>query len=74
MDGTILFQFAGYKVHTNIVVTPSTKEALGGGFGEFETGKGSLKIPYAADLPVDLIRRLLAHRVREWAVDGVRWM
>lgn len=74
VDDTILFQFAGYKAHTNIVVTPSTKEALDGWFGEFETGKGSLKIPHTADLPVDLIRRLLDHRVREWTVDRVRWM
>lgn len=74
VDDTILFQFAGYKAHTNIVVTPSTREALDGSFGGFETGKGSLKVPYGAVLPVELIRRLLEHRVKEWADSGVRWM
>ena len=74
VDDTILFQFAGYKSHVNVVVTPSTRAALDGRYGDFETGKGSLKIPYSADLPVELIRNLLDHRFREWTEHGVRWM
>lgn len=71
---TILFQFAGYKAHATVVVTPSAKDAFEGEFGEFETGKGSLKIPYAAPLPSELITAMLEHRVREYTERGVLWM
>lgn len=74
VDDTILFQFAGYRAHTNIVVTPSAKESLEGGFEGYETGKGSLKVPFDSPLPTDLIRRLLVRRTREFAEEGVRWM
>lgn len=74
VDGTILFQFAGYRSHTNLALTPSTREAFDGEFGDYETGKGTLKLPYDAPLPEELIRRLLEYRVREWAERGVRWM
>lgn len=74
VDDTILFQFAGYAKHVNVVVTPSTREAFEGRFGRYKTGKGSLKLPYAAPFPGELIRDLLDHRVREWADHGVRWM
>ena len=74
VDGTILFQFVGYTAHANVAVTPSTKEAFEGAFEGYATGKGTIKIPYAAPLPSDLVRRLLDHRVREWAEQGVRWM
>lgn len=74
VDGTILFQFVGYTAHANVAVTPSTKEAFDGGFGQYATGKGTLKIPYGAPLPSDLVRRLVEHRVREWTERGVRWM
>lgn len=74
VDGTILFQFVGYKAHANVAVTPSTRQAFEGEFGTYETGKGTLKLPYHAPLPTDLVRRLLEHRVREYAERGVRWM
>ena len=73
VSDTILFQFAGYRAHANLAVTPSTREAFADTEG-YETGKGTLKLPYDAPLPVDLIRRILDHRVREWAERGVRWM
>lgn len=74
VDDTILFQFVGYSAHANIAVTPSTREAFVGEFGTYETGKGTLKVPYDAPLPSDLIRRMLEYRVREFAERGVRWM
>lgn len=74
VDDTILFQFVGYTSHANVAVTPSTREAFEGEFGDYETGKGTLKIPYAAPLPTELVRRMLDYRVREFAERGVRWM
>lgn len=73
-DGMILAIFAAYKQHINIVVTPSAKEALADDLAGYATGKGSLKIPHASELPRELIRALIDERIREYREDGVKWM
>jgi uncharacterized protein YdhG (YjbR/CyaY superfamily) len=71
---TILFTFAGYTSHANFVVTPSTREAFAGELSGFRTGKGSVQLPYADPLPTELLARMIEYRVREFEVDGIRWM
>lgn len=73
-DGMILVIFAAYKQHINIVVTPSAKEALADKLTDFDTGKGSLKIPHSSKLPRMLIEELVDERLREYREDGVKWM
>ncbi|WP_166821968.1 iron chaperone [Brevibacterium limosum] len=72
--GSILFVFAGYKKHANFVFTPSTKEAFADHLQDFDTGKGSIKLPYDEEIPVELLTAMIAHRIREFVVDGVKWM
>jgi uncharacterized protein YdhG (YjbR/CyaY superfamily) len=72
--GTILFVFAGYKKHANFVFTPSTKDAFADRLSDFETGKGSIKLPYDRDIPTELLAEMIAHRIREYEVDRVTWM
>src|SRR5690625_5241724 len=59
-DGMILVMFAAYKHHTSVVVTPSAKEALADRLTDYETGKGSLKIPHDQKLPTELISDMAA--------------
>ena len=73
-DGMILVIFAAYNQHCNIVVTPSAKESLADKLTDFETGKGSLKIPHTANLPTEIISALMDERIREYREDGVKWM
>jgi len=73
-SGTILFTLNGYTEHANIVFTPSTREAFDADLAGFATGKGSVKLPYGRPVPRDLLRRMMAFRVREHENDGVRWM
>lgn len=40
----------------------------------WETGKGSVKLPYGGPVPDDLLRRMMWFRVREHEDDGVLWM
>lgn len=72
--GTILFMFAGYSKHANFAFTPSTKDAFIHRLGDFETGKGTIKMPYDRDIPTELLSEMIAHRIRECEVDGVKWM
>jgi uncharacterized protein YdhG (YjbR/CyaY superfamily) len=64
----------GYTKHANVVFTPSTRAAFTADLADFATGKGSVKLPYGRPVPGDLLRRMIAYRVREHEVEGVRWM
>ena len=72
--GTILFVFSGHKQHTNVVFTPSTLHAFVGELEGYETGKGSVKLPYSAPVPSELLGQFIHHRRRENEEDGVGWM
>lgn len=71
---TILFAFAGYAKHANFVFTPSTKAAFADQLQDFDTGKGSIKLPYGQETPTELLAEMIAFRLREFEVDGVKWM
>lgn len=73
-SGTILFAISGHAKHTNVVFTPSTREAFDADLTELSTGKGSVKLPYGQPVPDDLLRRMIAYRVGEHVEDGVLWM
>jgi uncharacterized protein YdhG (YjbR/CyaY superfamily) len=48
--------------------------ALDDEFTDFTTGKGSVQLPYDEPVPAELLGRMIDHRVKEFTVDGVRWM
>ncbi|MBC9713691.1 DUF1801 domain-containing protein [Streptomyces sp. TRM66268-LWL] len=73
-SGTILFAMSGHKEHANFVFTPSTREAFDAELVPYATGKGSIKLPYGQPVPAELLGRMIAYRVREHEVDGVKWM
>lgn len=72
-DGVILFVLSGHARHANLVFTPSTREAFADRLAAFDTGKGSVKLPYADPVPAELLSAMIAHRVHEHEVDGVGW-
>jgi len=73
-SGTILFMVSGHARHAGVAFTPSTREAFDADLAGFATGKGTVKLPYGHPLPGDLLRRMIAFRVREHEDDGVLWM
>ena len=73
-SGTILFIVDGFKHHANVVFTPSTRQAFDEELATFQTGKGSVKIPYTETVPRHLLQRMMAYRIREHEQDGVLWM
>jgi len=73
-SGTILFMIAGYSRHANVAFTPSTREAFQDELTGWATGKGTIQLPYDQAVPSDLLRRMIAFRVREHEEDGVLWM
>ena len=73
-SGTILLVYSAHKDHANFVVTPSTREAFDRELEGFATGKGRVALPYGKEIPEDLLRRMIAYRLREHAEEGVGWM
>jgi uncharacterized protein YdhG (YjbR/CyaY superfamily) len=73
-SGTILFMLSGHARHAGVAFTPSTREAFDADLADLDTGKGTVKLPYAADVPEDLLRRMIAFRVDEHERHGVLWM
>lgn len=73
-SGTILFMVSGHAKHANVTFTPSTREAFDTDLTDFDTGKGTVKLRYGQPVPVDLLRRMMAFRLREHENDGVLWM
>lgn len=71
---TILFVIAAYRHHANIVFTPSTREAFADRLGDYETGKGSVKLPYDRPVPGELLAEMIRYRVDECEEQGVTWM
>ncbi|PWH05543.1 hypothetical protein DEO23_13350 [Brachybacterium endophyticum] len=69
----ILFVLSTHARHANAVFTPSTREAFAERLTGFETGKGSVKLPYDAPVPTDLLREMMLYRLREYEDDGVTW-
>jgi len=74
LSGTILFMISGHAKHANVAFTPSTRAAFDDELTGFATGKGSVKLPYGQPLPADVLRRMIAYRVREHEDEGVLWM
>lgn len=73
-QGTILFVFSGHKAHANFVFTPSTREAFDRELAGFNTGKGSVQLPYSEPAPTQLLTRMVEYRIREFEIAGVKWM
>ena len=73
-DGVILFMFSGHSKHASLAFTPSTRAAFADELAAFQTGKGTVALPYGTAVPVDLVRRMLEYRVREYEIEGVKWM
>lgn len=73
-SGTILFMLAGYSKHIGVVFTPTTREAFDAELADYNPGKGSVKIAHTQPIPEDLLRRMIAHRIREHELHGVKWM
>ena len=63
--GKPLVYFAGYAKHVGLYATPSGHEAFAKELAHYKQGKGSVQFPHNQPLPEDLIRRIVAFRIKE---------
>ncbi len=69
----ILVTFAAFKNHIGFYPTPSAVSAFAEDLAKFVTAKGSVQFPLQKPLPLPLIRKITAFRVRESIEQDKKW-
>jgi uncharacterized protein YdhG (YjbR/CyaY superfamily) len=69
----ILVTFAAFKNHLGFYPTPSAVAAFAKQLSKYNTAKGSIQFPLDEPLPLSLIARITAFRVKESRQDDVKW-
>jgi uncharacterized protein YdhG (YjbR/CyaY superfamily) len=69
----ILVTFAAFKHHIGFYPTPSAVKAFANELSKFATAKGSIQFPLENPLPLPLIRKITAFRVRESIEEDKKW-
>ena len=65
--------FAAHKHHIGFYPTPSAVSAFASDLSRFVTARGSIQFPLEKPLPLPLIRKITAFRVRENIEDDRKW-
>ena len=69
----ILVTFAGFKNHIGFYPTPSVVTAFAKELSKFSTAKGSIQFPLEEPLPLSLVRKITAFRVKESVEQDKKW-
>jgi uncharacterized protein YdhG (YjbR/CyaY superfamily) len=69
----ILVMFAGFKHHIGFYPTPSAVKAFAKNLSRYKTAKGSIQFPLEKPLPLPLIRKITAFRIRESNEEDRKW-
>jgi uncharacterized protein YdhG (YjbR/CyaY superfamily) len=69
----ILVTFAAFKHHIGFYPTPSAVRAFANDLSKFTTAEGSIQFPLEKPLPLPLIRKITAFRVRESIEEDRKW-
>ena len=69
----ILVTFAAHKNHIGFYPTPSAVKAFSDDLRRFHTARGSIQFPLEKPLPLALIRKITAFRVREAVEKDGKW-
>lgn len=69
----ILVTFAAHKDHIGFYPTPAAVKAFEKELAKFNTASGSVQFPLEKPLPLPLIRKITAFRVRESVEQDRKW-
>ena len=69
----ILVTFAAHKNHIGFYPTPSAVKAFTDDLRGFQIGNGSIQFPLEKRLPLALVRKITAFRVREAVEKDRKW-
>jgi uncharacterized protein YdhG (YjbR/CyaY superfamily) len=67
LKGKNLIHFSAYKTHIGLYPGPKTIADFEDELAEYETSKGTIQFPLAKPLPMELIKKIVEHRVKSLA-------
>jgi len=70
-NGRVLFGFAAYKAHISFGPGPAAIAAFSKEIADYETGKGTMRIPYDQPVPEELVGRIAAFCVTRAREDSI---
>ena len=70
MNGKPLVYFAGFKKHIGFYATPTGHAEFANELSTYKQGKGSVQFPLNKPIPYELIKRIVAFRVKENAAKA----
>lgn len=71
--GRVLVTFAAFKHHIGFYPTPSALRAFANDLSKFVTSDASIQFRLEKPLPLPLIRKITAFRVRESIEEDAKW-
>ncbi len=69
----ILVMFAGFRHHVGFYPTPSAVKAFEKELKKYKIAKGSIQFPLDTPLPLALIKKITAFRIKEEKKEGGTW-
>ena len=69
----ILVTFAAFKNHIGFYPTSSAVTAFAKDLSKFSTARGTIQFPLAKPLPLSLVRKITAFRVKESVEQDKKW-
>ena len=69
----ILVTYAAFKHHIGFYPTPSAVKKFAKNLSGFKTAKGAIQFPLEKPLPLFLIRKITAFRIRECNEEDRKW-
>ena len=69
----ILVTFAVFENHTGFYPTPSAIKKFSGQLSKYKPATGSVRFPHTEKLPLQLINKMVAFRVKESAITDAKW-
>jgi uncharacterized protein YdhG (YjbR/CyaY superfamily) len=69
----ILVVYAAHSQHIGFYPTPSAVSAFNKELSQYKTAKGSIQFPLEKPLPLSLVRKITAFRVRESLEKDGKW-
>jgi uncharacterized protein YdhG (YjbR/CyaY superfamily) len=71
LDGRFFVSYEAYKRHYSLFPwTDSMVEELGDALKPYAVGRGTIRFPADQPIPVDLVKRIIEIRLREFAVTS----
>jgi uncharacterized protein YdhG (YjbR/CyaY superfamily) len=65
LNGKPLVYFAAFKKHIGFYATPTGHAAFKAALSHYKQGKGSVQFPLDSEVPDELIKRIVAFRIKE---------